>query len=156
MARMPTPGGDDGQWGDILNEFLSQSHTLSGALKADSVDTAQLRDGAVSKSKTSTAVQTSLDAADNAVPSSQKGAANGVATLDGNTRLPDSQLPNNVATKSTNSADTGKAIDAYTGAPLAVATAVQSDGETPIIGKRIKVVLTADGTDIEDILVEDA
>lgn len=33
MARLPTPGGDEGEWGTILNEFLTVSHTSEGALK---------------------------------------------------------------------------------------------------------------------------
>src|SRR5690349_14156377 len=33
MARLPQPGGDDGNWGDILNEFLLVGHSSSGSLK---------------------------------------------------------------------------------------------------------------------------
>lgn len=33
MSRLPTPGGDTGNWGDILNDFLSQSHNTDGTLK---------------------------------------------------------------------------------------------------------------------------
>lgn len=33
MARLPVPGGDDGDWGTILNDFLTQTHQPSGALK---------------------------------------------------------------------------------------------------------------------------
>lgn len=33
MARLPIPGGDDGTWGDILNEYLSQSLGADGTLK---------------------------------------------------------------------------------------------------------------------------
>ena len=33
MARLPQPGGDDGTWGSILNDFLRQSHGLDGTLK---------------------------------------------------------------------------------------------------------------------------
>src|SRR5664280_1437005 len=33
MARLPTPGGDDGNWGTILNDFLSQEHNADGSLK---------------------------------------------------------------------------------------------------------------------------
>ena len=35
MAQLPTPGGDDGSWGDILNEFLSVAHQADGALKSE-------------------------------------------------------------------------------------------------------------------------
>lgn len=37
MARLPTPGSDDNQWGDILNEYLSQSHQADGTLKSAAV-----------------------------------------------------------------------------------------------------------------------
>ena len=33
MARLPTPGGDTGSWGGILNDFLSQAHNPDGTLK---------------------------------------------------------------------------------------------------------------------------
>lgn len=33
MSRLPTPGGDDGTWGDILNDFLGVSHNADGTLK---------------------------------------------------------------------------------------------------------------------------
>jgi hypothetical protein len=34
MARLPTPGSDDGTWGDILNDFLAQEHNADGTQKA--------------------------------------------------------------------------------------------------------------------------
>lgn len=33
MVRLPIPGQDQGTWGDILNEYLSQSHNSDGTLK---------------------------------------------------------------------------------------------------------------------------
>ncbi|MFZ1301124.1 MAG: SGNH/GDSL hydrolase family protein [Candidatus Microsaccharimonas sp.] len=76
MARLPNPGGDPGQWGDLLNSFLTVSHTNSGELKDgsvsettldaptqaklntvvtgvpdDSVSTVKLQDGAVTNPK---------------------------------------------------------------------------------------------------------
>jgi hypothetical protein len=33
MARLPLPGSDDGQWGTILNDFLSVEHATDGSLK---------------------------------------------------------------------------------------------------------------------------
>lgn len=33
MARLPTPNGDAGTWGTILNDFLSQEHNSDGTLK---------------------------------------------------------------------------------------------------------------------------
>src|SRR5664280_1933694 len=34
MARLPTVGGDEGNWGTVLNDFLSQEHNADGTLKA--------------------------------------------------------------------------------------------------------------------------
>jgi parallel beta-helix repeat protein len=33
MARLPTPGSDDGTWGSILNDFLDVEHNADGTLK---------------------------------------------------------------------------------------------------------------------------
>lgn len=40
MSRLPTPGSDDGTWGDILNEFLSVSHNSTGTLKGSAISAA--------------------------------------------------------------------------------------------------------------------
>lgn len=37
MARLPQPGGDSGQWGGILNDFLMQAHNSDGSLKSGAV-----------------------------------------------------------------------------------------------------------------------
>lgn len=42
MARLPTPGADEGLWGGLLNDYLSTAHTSSGDLKDDTVGVAQL------------------------------------------------------------------------------------------------------------------
>ena len=34
MARLPVPGSDEGVWGDVLNDFLSQEHNSDGTQKA--------------------------------------------------------------------------------------------------------------------------
>ena len=33
MARLPQPGSDNGTWGDVLNDYLSESHNADGTLK---------------------------------------------------------------------------------------------------------------------------
>jgi hypothetical protein len=35
MPRLPTVGGDDGQWGTVLNNFLKENLTTDGKLKID-------------------------------------------------------------------------------------------------------------------------
>lgn len=61
MARLPQPGGDAGNWGTILNEYLSQSHTVDGSLK----------DGVITAAKLASGVQSSLAKADSAVQAAQ-------------------------------------------------------------------------------------
>ncbi len=61
MARLPAPGSDDGQWGTILNDYLSQSLAGDGTLKAGVVGTANIADGVVSEAKLDAAVQTKLN-----------------------------------------------------------------------------------------------
>ena len=39
MARLPQPGGDSGNWGQILNEFILQTHTANGVLRSDALNT---------------------------------------------------------------------------------------------------------------------
>lgn len=47
MARLPVPGSDSGQWGALLNDYLSQAHATDGTLKPDAVDASSLQNGAV-------------------------------------------------------------------------------------------------------------
>jgi hypothetical protein len=47
MARLPLPGSDSGQWGDVLNEYLLQSHAPDGTLKTDAVTASSLQDSSV-------------------------------------------------------------------------------------------------------------
>ena len=42
MPRLPEPGGDKGNWGEILNEFLSQSLSANGALKNNVIQESHL------------------------------------------------------------------------------------------------------------------
>lgn len=50
MTRLPIIGGDDGNWGSVLNDFLEKSHYTDGSLKATG-DVAEI------KAKVDTAVQ---------------------------------------------------------------------------------------------------
>lgn len=51
MARLPQVGGDKGNWGDILNDYLKQAHAEDGTLATDTVGTSQLADGSVTQTK---------------------------------------------------------------------------------------------------------
>lgn len=62
MARLPVPGKDDGIWGDILNEYLSQTHNEDGSLKEGIITAAAIVDGTITETKLGTSVQNKLNA----------------------------------------------------------------------------------------------
>lgn len=85
MARLPTPGGDKGVWGDLLNTFLAIEHNSDGSLKrAGDINTAI--------SKANAAISQDIGDSRYAMLSAL-GAANGVASLDSSGKLPTGQLP---------------------------------------------------------------
>lgn len=51
MARLPHPGGDEGNWGKILNDYLRTIHTDDGTLKPGSVSGAALQNSSVGNVK---------------------------------------------------------------------------------------------------------
>ena len=51
MSRLPVPGSDNGQWGDILNTFLLTAHHADGTLKSGTVDDGTLVNNSVSAAK---------------------------------------------------------------------------------------------------------
>jgi len=56
VARLPNPGGDNNAWGDVLNDFLTQSHNTDGTLKRAAIEAT----GAISDAVASHAAQASL------------------------------------------------------------------------------------------------
>lgn len=87
MSRLPTPGSDNGTWGDILNDFLLVSHDTGGTLKSGVVGDGQI--SAISQSKITNLVS-DLAAKESAA---NKGIASGYASLDGTTKVPIAQIP---------------------------------------------------------------
>lgn len=69
MARLPTPGSDDNDWGSLLNDFLNVSHDSDGSLVASAVSSA------------------------GAEMVTHKNQANGYAGLDGSGLIATNQLP---------------------------------------------------------------
>ena len=80
MSRLPVPGDDADIWGDVLNDFLSVAHQTDGSLKAGAV---QVADGSITPAKLSQSY----------VAVAEKGATNGVASLDSSGKVPVGQLP---------------------------------------------------------------
>jgi hypothetical protein len=86
MARLPVPGSDTGQWGEILNEYLSASHATDGSLKAGSV-VAAIPDNSIGASKLQQAY----------IQTNEKAQPSGVATLGSDGLVPSTQLPASTA-----------------------------------------------------------
>lgn len=86
MARLPVPGSDEGQWGDILNDYLSASHGADGALKGVAVVNA-IPNGSIGAAKLQ---QTYIQVGEKAQP-------DGLATLGPDGVVPVSQLPASTA-----------------------------------------------------------
>jgi len=51
MARLPIPGNDQGSWGDILNDYLSQSLNTDGTIKSGVVGATQIANNAITGAK---------------------------------------------------------------------------------------------------------
>ena len=67
MARLPQPGGDAGNWGSILNDYLSASHKADGTIKDSIITDTSIADSSISSAKLNTSIQASLTKADNAL-----------------------------------------------------------------------------------------
>lgn len=80
MARLPEPGNDAGNWGDILNDYLLQSHTNDGIIKPDAIDSSQIKSGAVTTAKIQGI-----------------GTSNGIAPLDGGAKIPETYVPSRLS-----------------------------------------------------------
>lgn len=104
MSRLPTVGRDNGNWGAILNDYLSQEHNPDGSLKirTDGTLSSGIADGSITASKLSPTVNNYLASAQTAVQTvnGKSGTSvtlaasdiSGVATLTGGT-LTSSQVP---------------------------------------------------------------
>jgi hypothetical protein len=71
MARLPQPGSDNGQWGEILNDYLSQSLDSAGALKSGTVGSGQLASGAVTAAAIADSTITAAKLQDNSITSAK-------------------------------------------------------------------------------------
>lgn len=71
MSRLPQPGSDSGQWGEILNDYLSQSLDGSGVLKSGTVGSNQLASGAVTAAAIADNTITATKLQDNSITSAK-------------------------------------------------------------------------------------
>ena len=158
MARLPTPGSDAGNWGDILNDFLTQAHKTDGTLKDDTVGPAQLVDDAVGNAQlannsvgsaqlTNSAVQTialvggavtTPKLADGSITSAKL--APGV--LSGSSTIADGSI---TSAELADSAVTNVKVDAVTRTSLTKADSASQPGHTHAIADVANLQTTLDG-----------
>lgn len=61
MPRLPIPGSDQGSWGQILNNYLSESHNADGTLKASVVTGTSIQDDTITEAKLDSATRVKLN-----------------------------------------------------------------------------------------------
>jgi hypothetical protein len=83
MTRLPDPGSDSGQWGQILNDFLSVEHNPDGSQKTLAISKGGTGGTSIAEA------QTNL----NAEQTANKGQPGGYAPLDSGGAIPASYLP---------------------------------------------------------------
>lgn len=140
MARLPQVGADEGNWGNILNDFLRQSHSDDGTLVPGSVGASQLvpdavtssaiGSGQVTNAKISVGAVGTPQIADLAVTPAKTsgfGQPGGYATLDESGYLPDAQLPNRLDADSLATSISDAAVDSAQSIRLRLATSAGYD-----------------------------
>ena len=149
MARLPKPGSDQGKWGEILNDYLSQSHTDTGTLKDSSVGNAQLQTNSIGTSQLQDNSISTTKLQDNSIPLAKLqnlGQPNGIATLDTSGKLNESQVPDRLS----ETAITNEIIEQVTPLIEQVGTDAQAALDEMIVSGRVvgdDLVLTrGDGT----------
>ena len=93
MARLPSPGGDNGTWGAVLNDFLSTIHNGDGTLKdnvvsatslaPNAVDTSSIQDATVSEAKLDAALAAKVNTASSGVAPDATTSIKGIVRLQG-------------------------------------------------------------------------
>ncbi len=142
MARLPTPGGDDGDWGDILNTFLEVAHNADGTLIPSAVTAA----GAYSKPSSgipSTDLDTSTQTIIAAVASKYVKPAGGI---------PASDLSSSVQASLTDAGSAVQTVNGKSGPSVTLAasdvgapTTLAGDSDVSLASPSDSQVLTYDG-----------
>jgi len=93
MARLPNPGGDEGHWGNVLNDFLSTTHNTDGTLKdnvvsssalaPNAVDTNSIQDATISEVKLDAALVAKVNASSSGVAPDATPSIKGIVRLSG-------------------------------------------------------------------------
>lgn len=108
MARLPIPGSDNGDWGNILNSFLEISHNSDGTLANNTVGTNQIQNNAVTSAQLDTPTQTVITSITNKYEKPSSG-------------IPSSDLASNVQTSLTAASSAIQSVNNKTGTSITLA-----------------------------------
>ena len=150
MSRLPNIGGDDNDWGSILNDFLSQSHAPDGSLNVNTIGAPQLKTNAVTSVAIAPGAVTSAAIASGSVTSTALGAGAITASAIAEGSLPSAKLSDlgkaggaavldssgNLTTSTGAIAVTGQTLDAAT-------AAIVSNGTSAVAGALNATIATA-------------
>lgn len=125
-SRLPQPGGDSGQWGQILNDFLQTAHNDDGTLKIAATVAAKYDkpSNGIPKSDLSQDVQDTLDSASPGNTPDATTTTKGIVRLSGDltgTALSPLIAPGKVTGGNGGTIDTGTITDANIHASAAIA-----------------------------------
>jgi hypothetical protein len=123
MPRLPVPGGDDGDWGSILNDFLEVSHAVDGTLNPNVVGTFQLQSNAVTNNQLDVPTQTAIAT----IASKYTKPGSGIPSSDLTTAVQTDLMQAANAYLKPTAGIPGSDVAAATIAPTNLTTSVQSD-----------------------------
>jgi hypothetical protein len=158
MTRLPIPGSDKGTWGDILNDFLSQSHATDGSLASNVVGASQLQDSSVTVTKLVDGTITTAKIASGGIAPNT---ITGTAVITADTRLSDQRTPTDGSVTDTKVASGGltntaiassAAISKSKLAPLAIVDAdVSAISESKVTNLTTNLAAKANTTDLSPV-----
>ena len=138
MAQLPTPGGDTGTWGNILNDFLLVSLNNNGTLKSSALQNAGGITTVNGQATVNGGGAVTLTASDvNAVATSSVGVASGVPSLNSSSLVPTAQLGTGTASSSTYLRGDGTWVTPNSGS-----SSLASDSDVAIVSPSSGQVLT--------------
>jgi hypothetical protein len=93
MARLPSPGSDNGVWGSILNDFLDVEHNADGTLKLRTDGTLDTKANVSTTVSAGTGLTGGGDLSANRTIAVNFGSAAGTVTQGNDTRLTNARTP---------------------------------------------------------------
>lgn len=152
MPRLPQPGSDNGTWGNILNDYLSQALKSDGSLKDNTVGADQLQDNAITGAAIAPGVITATEIADDSIGLAKlaaTGSASGATFLrgDGTWAVPAGGGDANLSVSRT---DTTITVESDAGTDAVITAADGLNAGVMTAAQQIKLAGVASGATAND------